>query len=310
MPNLQRTIACHGLSIQVPPDWSLAAISSQTDGGYFRLDDDYMPRLEVKWARPQPSALHNLPEIKQRCVSALRRAAKKSHTDLVLEDRAQSLNREGRKAKNFLSFRWQTSQQGYTFASSCGSCGRQVLAQLYGPLDTDVTGIAEAVFSTLRDHSPDQWDAWSLYDFRFRVPSDFSLLSQKLLLGRLEFVFQRASERVVFSQWAVAHAHLADQSLPEWFRDHLASRAKGITFSTNETDFRGHPALFVQGRKSGYKALLQSVFAAAAKKRLASLLDWRLWHCVPLNRLFSVEAIVLPSNSDLPQQLAEGVKCH
>lgn len=310
MPRLQRTVACHGISFQVPSDWNLAALSSQPDSGYLRLDDDQMPRLEVKWLRPSSSALPDLLNVKRRYVASLQRAARKSHSQLILEDESQSLGKKGRRARNFLSFRWQASQQGRVVISSCNACGRQVLAQLYAPLGANLTGTADAVFATFRDHSPDHWHTWSIYDLLFKVPADFQLLSQNLLLGRLEFAFQRAAERLVFSQWAVAGTHLAHRSLLEWFQAHLLSRTKGFRLETSETSFRDHPALSIHGQRAGSTVLLGILSAAFTKKQSASHLHWRLWHCPQVNRLFSLQAVLLPPNSSLVDQLVQEVRCH
>jgi hypothetical protein len=310
LPNLRRTVACDGISIQVPSDWNIAALNAQTESGYLRLDDDQMPRLELKWVCPSTAAEPDLLKLKRRYVASLQRSAKKSRSQLTVEDQAQSLGQKGRKAKNYLSFRWQASQQGVTLVSSCNACGRQVLAQLYAPLGDNIGSEADAIFSTLHDHSPDHLRSWSIYDFFFKVPPDFHLLSQNLLLGRLELAFQKLPERLVFSQWAVAQTHLGHNSLLEWFQTHLVSRAKGFDLKINETTFRNHPALFIKGHLTGYKSALQMLSTVWKKKEPALQLLWHLWHCPQLNRLFSLQGFLLPANESLLDQLVQEVKCH
>lgn len=310
MPNLNRTIACHGLSLQVPSDWNVAALSSQPGSGYLRLDDDAMPRLELKWAQVSGSPAADLPRIKKRYISSLRRSAKKTRSQLVVEELGQALGKTGKRGKNFISFRWKASQQGHTLISSCNSCGRQVLAQLYAPLDDNLPEIADAVFATFRDHPVNGWHNWSLYDFNFRVPADFQLLSQSLLLGRLEFAFQRKAERLIFSQWAVAQTQLAGKSLLEWFKTHLGARTQGFRLRTAETNFRGHPSLSIEGQMAGLKAVFRVLAATYSKNSPASSLRWRLWHCPQTNRLVSLQAILLPSSGELVDQLAQEIRCH
>ena len=44
------TFGWAGITLSIPDSWEIAGISGDQKAGYLRLDDENMPRLELKWS--------------------------------------------------------------------------------------------------------------------------------------------------------------------------------------------------------------------------------------------------------------------
>ncbi|MGB9596817.1 MAG: hypothetical protein ACPL7B_11095, partial [Candidatus Poribacteria bacterium] len=40
-----------GITMEIPSNWELSALSGDYDNGYIRMDDENSPRMELKWSK-------------------------------------------------------------------------------------------------------------------------------------------------------------------------------------------------------------------------------------------------------------------
>lgn len=296
-----------GLSFRIPEDWNIGAIGGQKEEGYLRYDDGDMPRLEVKWADAGKSFV-DLAKVVEKYLREMSKG-KKSKVEVSRDVKLASKRKlRGKKAPQFFS--WKGETQGFGAAWFCPDCHKTVILQVMGRLSEPVQEWAEQIITQVEDHPSGDWILWSAYGFDFETPKEFVLASQKLMAGLIEIGLQREAELLTVARWGMANVILRKLSLEEWGKKELAKRLKKFDTSFEQTTFRGHEAIIIEGRTTLPQEKLKSFVDHVRGKGFPDRVRALLWHCPDSNKIFYVEGVVDRENVQLVQDVADRIVCH
>lgn len=297
IPRLARKIAWQGISLRVPEDWNLAAVrvADGKHGGYLRLDDADMPRLECRWAAGSPRGVARAEARLRQQVEKTARAARAS----VVWEKPTPV--EHRKAGDVV-LSWQAAIRGTALIRHCGRCGRLAVVQVYSGQSDAWHDLAPAIFAGFRDHHLSTWQPWSVYDFRFSSPKGFALHSVRLLSGHLWFRLCNGRECLQFCRWSAGQVRLRDRSLQDWVRDELRDWWKGLHIDMVSRPIRGDVGMLLAARSRGLRRL-----SAAPTEHTGR---WLFWRCRGSRAIYAVGASVSKARTSLLEQCVERVQCH
>jgi len=283
----------------VPDQWELAAAGGDTADGYCRLEDLLAPRCEVRWRSLKNGA--DLERIVGGYLGKLARAAKKRKQQVVSEQDVR-LPKLGKKYadRDFRTFSWRGSGEGYGVAWYCRSCERCVIVQVYGALDDAGMELLRSV----RDHDERQGRIWSVYDFQFMVPAEYCLKRHGLMAGCLEFEFERQKDSLLFKRFSLA-ARVLGGDLAAFAASKLGRQA---------IDYQGAPQVgkdeahqYYRRRAYRKRRGLVGLLAPLDKKWLA--LE-EVWHCPDRDKIILIAWQGRAAGVPDLDQLRAGVACH
>ncbi len=303
---LAREIAWNGIAIRVPRDWNLAAVSDEPGSGYVRVDDEDMPRVEVKWELPKGAP--DLEKVKRRLLEQVRRGSKKARAQLMVVEPEEGQSGQGNP--DLVTFEWRADVASRVQIQRCKKCKRVTVAQVYMPLEEVRSTLPERVLATLRDHPDDAWVPWSVYEFRFDSPPEFTLAESHMYIGRLELNFARGEETLQFAQWGAADQRLGGEDLSTWVQREFRRELKNHRAEISEQARGEDPGVCVEGRDMAIRTRARAVAAALLKRETARVLRWHMWHCRGANRLYAVRGLLAPSGLGLFAECVERVVCH
>lgn len=289
----------------VPGDWSLGAIGGEHKSGYFRLDDEEMSRLEVKWSEGQAVDLGTTLD---KYARGLTRKARRSRTPVSFERDTRLLGRRAKPDKRLSCFALRADQQAQGIIWVCRTCGRTVIAQVLGAPGERIEELARAVFTSMEDHAQEGFETWALFDFICKAPKDYALEGQKLLAGYLELNFKHGKRRLKFTRWGLAERILQGEGVAHWAELENVKR-RDASWESQPREVHGHAGIELRGRAKGVPARLQRVFRGALGLVAGDEFGLAAWHCPQVNRLYTVEALYQPGADMLPQLVSE-VQCH
>ena len=301
-------IGWDGITVRVPRDWDMGAITSEEKGGYLRLDGPDGPRLEVKWH--SPSGFVDLNKTVEDYLKQITRSRRRRKQSIEIERDIKVVSKR-KVGKDILqTFTWQAEQRAYGAVWLCKQCGRVVITQVLGPVDDrGLRKLAEKVIATVTDHPTDGWKTWAAYDFMVAVPEDFTLKSQKMMAGLMEFSFVHDTEKVTAARWGMANVALGGESLEEWARQQLGKTLRQYGPKSEPTEHRGHCTLALRGERlllfQGIQRFLRRMF----DRRYADQLRGYVWHCEAENKIYVVYAYLDRANYDLAEQMRDRIVC-
>lgn len=298
-----------GIVVTVPPDWDIAAISGDRQQGYMRLDDvDNMPRVEIKWQEAQ--GFVDVPGVVDKYLSDLQRKRKRGEPEVEIDrDCAVVSKRQMRHKRDLTCFAWHSDTHGYGAGWYCEECKRVMVVQVLSRADEDGERLSGEVIRRLVDHPQDGWITWSTYGLHVRAPERFELADQKLMAGLIELRFTSNGEEIVATRRGMANVALKSSSLLNWAQRELGQYHKGVKLSLEETQFRGHPAVEVNGRFSNPLRHVQSFFVHVAGRPYPEAVRGWAWHCEEENRIYYAGVLVDEDNLELAEQVAHSVLC-
>ncbi len=223
-----------GIQLEIPKNWELSGLSGDERNGYLRLDDDQMPRLEIKWAqtrRKKPDLHATLDEY----FKLIRKTYKKG-TDLAFR-RNVTLIKEPEFLEDctVLGFSWKGSIRAnglifYTHSQRNGenlSRGRKlmlklrrqkkriIIVQVMGRLKENWRPTVLRIFQSIAERIDTQNTLWSAYGLQMTVPKEYKLERQKLLSGYLLFSFVAKRAPSFVRSAGKANAQSAARLMPE-----------------------------------------------------------------------------------------------
>ena len=302
-----------GITVEIPNDWHISAISGDRKGGYMRFDDEMMPRLEVKWA--SEGSFVNLDEVVSKYLDDLQKGRKKEGAGEVKVDRkAKLLSKRKRRKQGLKCFRWEAKEaQGFGAAWTCRDCGRTMIAQVMcerdGRKDAEEE-FAAAVLLGIEDHPKGDWLLWSAYGMDCRIPGDFELSGQKLMAGLIQHEFGKETEKLTIARWGMANVALKKRTLESWLGSEMGKSFRKHKAEPEVVEIRGHEAVEVRGGMLAGVQPLQRFYAHCTGKLYADTLIAKAWHCEPTNRIYYVETFVDRATSGLADQLVQRIECH
>ncbi len=301
-------IGWQGLTLTVPAEWTVGAVSGDKTEGYLRLDGSDLPRLEIRWSEPKGAP--DLSRTVQRYLHSLQRD-KKQPQPVEVDAEARFLSKRKIGKDDMRAFSWQGKQAGFGVAWYCKGCGRVVLAQALGrPDEKDLESRAVRLLSGIEDHPRGDWTTWALYDLHTEVPRDFEQAGVSLRAGLTELSFKRDMERLVVARWGMAQVARGGGSLEAWARRQFQKQWQSFHPSGEPTAFRGHEALRVTGQSHQPFGLIVRLGRHIARRVYADQLVANIWHCEPTNRLYVAYGFLDVANRGLLDEVRDRTRCH
>lgn len=302
-------IGWDGITVRVPPEWDMGAISREEKGGYLRADDQEMPRLEIKWH--SSDGFVDMEQVVSQYLKQMQRSRKRGQQPVHIEREVKVISRRKVKKDKLQTFAWHAEQDACGAAWLCRQCGRVVIAQVMGPAGEENLGqLAEQVIATVTDHPTGGWKTWAAYNFVAELPEDFELKNQKLRAGLIEFSFERDTEKATVACWGMANVALRRRSLKEWAEQELGKALSRYGPESEPIEHRGHPALAITGKRLLPFQGIQRFFRHVAGRPWADQLRGYVWHCEPENKIYVVYAYLDHDNYDLAEQIRDRIVCH
>jgi hypothetical protein len=303
-----------GITVDIPADWSLGAISGDKKEGYLRLDDADMPRMEVKW-RDAQKGTPALTDVVQKYLDDLEKSVTKKKVDIKTEngfDISRIVRPLPDRDKMIQGFYWKSSTKAYGMATFCRECRRIVILQIVSPIDTDVRALISRVFSSFEDHAIGGAELWSVYDMNFKIPSEFQLKDQKLMPGYLQFSFIREGDSFVLDieRWGLTDVLLRELTVREWYEGQYASRLKGNKVNYEEVELHGHTGFKASGETGRWFHEWRLAFERLTRSKTPTHTHSVFWHCEESKKIFVVNMADRDPINPIVNYVASHVKCH
>lgn len=311
-------IGWQGIVITTPAEWSLVGFGGEEKAGSLRLDsgepEGRLRSLELRWA--QSKGRQSIKDLEARVAPLLKKAARSAKKGAKSEIETRPIeDRRHADRDAVLGFSWRTGDlAAYGRIWRCATCGRVVIAQLYGSPDGRGRSAASEILAGIECHSQETgWRTWGLYGLFTQVPADYTLAGQQLMNVYLQLSFSlgQSTDLLTIEQWNLANVQLKGMYLDEWFEHKCAGLVRSAKVTKSELTAQDHPALFVVGRRSG-----MGYWLSEGVKQLARL-KWPavhyaalLWECPGTNRAYLIQAFSRRPKRALLEEIATRTVCH
>jgi hypothetical protein len=278
-----------GWQVQIPVDWDLGALDVSPRGGYFRLDDEFEPRLVVRW---QPVKGDFDPE------KAIERHFKKNYPRLSAAD-GGPVPRIGASlpglSKTFRELQYQTYSldldevRSMGLAAHCPKCSRAFVAELTAaPKGGAGDRLAKRVLGSLSEHSSGRLNRWEFFGLSFDLPSTLQAASHRFNQGYVSLAATEPRRRVELSRWTLANMHLAGRDLEKFLNLHFLKKRNVPPMITAAVSVNSHPGVHFHNRQRMLEPA-RAVFRKSLRVRNPAYRTGLLWHCEQSNRIIMVQ---------------------
>ncbi|MCJ7752717.1 MAG: hypothetical protein MUQ65_16795, partial [Armatimonadetes bacterium] len=192
-------IGWHGISVRVPEDWTLGAMGCDRKAGYLRVDDEQMPRLQVKWSRGRIDLARKREEYTQRLTVGKR----KRPTGLEVSTDIRVISHRSKPKKEMVAFAWRGPQCGMGLLWNCEVCERALIAQISWPAEEDYQEPAREVLRSLDDHAVGGWEMWGYDGLAFLAPEKYEIVSWKRMTRYLELQLADGAVKLKVARWGM-----------------------------------------------------------------------------------------------------------
>ena len=315
--------------MELPADWEFGGLSGDYDNGYIRMDDESMPRMELKWSKSKEKKpdLHKILDsyfksMKKRLGSSSIRA----RSDIPLRvKRNINLVKDEHFFENrdVVFYNWKSDVRANGVIWHCKECKRIIVLQIMGYLKESILPLTLRILESVRDHPTGHTNLWSAYQLTAEVPRRYHLEKRKLMSGYLMLSFVDGSRMLNIERFGLADVTLRDTDLESWFRGYYAKvlRKYGFSFKEASDDHFSlvtrHSSLVTDRRMvmlGQEKRLidhipLSPIFAVdkiLRRKQIAA----SFWHCRESNRIFVVMATSKRGTGELASEVASSIQCH
>ena len=306
-----------GIQLEIPATWEISGISGDEKNGYLRLDDDEMPRLELKWAKARKKK-PDLHATLDDYFKLVRKNYKRSGNVSFRRNVDLIKNEEFLKGYTVLGFSWKGGIRANGLIFHSTDTKRITIVQVMGRLKENWRPTVLRIFQSIADKEDTEQTVWSAYGLKLAVPKKYTLEKQKLLSGYLLFTFSRGRNRKIsIERFGPAEVLLHDFSSEEnqletWFRTKYAKAIRGYGFevsSYNENEDEKINFVGQQTRLYDTVPLPPVLMFDKLRKRIK--LTFFIWHCHHTNRIYVVQSIGRNEVSQqLAQQVADSIHCH
>jgi hypothetical protein len=293
----EQIVGWQGVSLRVPPDWSVTGFQGDAKEGYLRIDSPGTLVAEVRWAQAKKAV--NVRKRLDDYLNLVERQAKKRKVPFT------GRIKPSEDWQGALEFNYRADRKVRGFIRQCPHCRRVVIAQVSGDKDDAVVNVATQLLDTLQDHSEDGWWTWALLGLVVRLPERFALVKSQVMSGYLMLQFRNRYTEVSVERWG-----LADVTLKRWTLDEWALRAtewRRIRAQHTRDEVEGHPAVHVRGLRRSPTIWLRRKVERFILRRPEEI-HGAVWHCEPSNRIYSVR--VERGTQELLEQIVASVQCH
>lgn len=301
-------VGWQGITVRVPEDWHIGAISGEDEDGYLRIQDDEMVRLEIKWE--QAGKFVDMDSVVDKYLHDLERRSQRSQPPMKTRRGSRRKGPDERARRSVVRFGWSGDRQGQGMAWLCEQCSRVVIAQAMAPEGEDIRSLGRDVLGSLRCHSEGGWRTWATYGFVADIPDDFKLSGQKLMTGLIEFSFERDTEKLIVSRRGLADVVLRNTTLLRWTGAEMGPRLRDCACQTDAVTVHGHEAVTISGHKSKLAPRAQRFVRHIMRRTFGDRAEYIIWHCEQANKIIAVESLVDVETSGLAREVAQRVRCH
>jgi hypothetical protein len=300
----QTPLGWQGIFALLPTDWKLGAVGGDQRTGYLRIDDERMPRLQVKWAP------HRIDLVRKRdeYVKRLTVGRRKRPTGLEVDVEAKFFGGRAKPKKDLVTFAWRGPQCGYGLMWNCETCGRSLIAQVTWRPEERWHDVAREVLASLEDHAEGGWKTWALDGLAFLAPEKYELGKWRWLTGYLEFNLAQMKRTLKVARWGIVSRILGGRTLSEWYQQENWRR-RDVSFQVQEMELKGHDGIAVWGEVSGIKPRLTALAERALRRKPVVQFAGGAWHCPESNRLYLVETVDAGEGVAL-QGVVDSISCH
>lgn len=301
---LDTLLGWQGITARVPADWNLGALGGDVRSGYLRVDDDRMPRLEIKWAGGNT----NITQALDRYLRQLGKTGRKQSGIRVQRETRLVSNRQ-QPGKRLECFSWQgEGKQAHGLIWRCQECRRIVIAQVLGPGGEDLAPLAKGILGSLGDHGSDGWYTWGLYGLTVRVPKEFELTKPKLMSGYLDLQFEAGRRRLRVTRWGMAQMALGDRSAQHWVELEYLKR-RDVRWAAKRGDDAEHDSALLVGERRRPLHWPRKMVERLLHLGIPINFSGKVWHCEHSNRIYAVEEVHLPGRQVWPE-VVRSIECH
>jgi hypothetical protein len=297
-------IGWHGIFVRVPSDWKLGAVGGDGKSGYLRVDDERMPRLQLRWT----AGRIDLKKKREEYAKRLERGRRRRPTGLVVDLDAKVLSARSKPKKDMLGFAWRGAQCGMGVLWNCETCGRGLIAQVSWAPEERMHEVAREVLASLEDHDEGGWRAWALDGLAFLAPQTYQLGKWRWLTGYLEMNFQEGRRMLKVARWGMVPQLLGGASLDEWYRRQSAGR-RDIRPQAEGVVIKDHEGVAAWGALRGLGVAVRALALRAIRRKPVNQFAAVAWHCPESNRLYQVETIDAGEGTTL-EGVVESIACH
>ena len=286
-----------GVSLRVPPDWSVTGFQGDAREGYLRIDSPGTMIAEVRWAQARKPV--DIRKRLDRYLDMVERQAKKRKATFT------GRIKPSEQWADALEFSYRADRKVRGFIRQCAQCRRVVIAQVSGDLDDAVVNTAHLILDTLSDHSEDGWWTWGLLGLVVRLPARFALIKSQVMSGYLMLLFRDGYREVTVERWG-----LADMTLKRWTLEEWAVQVAGwkrLKAQQVCDEVKEHPAVRLVGYRRSPTFWLRRKIERLLLRRPEEVRGV-VWHCPPGNRLYAVR--VERGAQDLLEQIVASLQCH
>ena len=293
----EQIVGWHGVSLRVPPDWSVTGFQGDAKEGYLRIDSPGSLVAEVRWAQASKAV-----DVRRRLddyLNRVERQAKKRKVTFTGRIKPSD------DWKGALEFNYRADRKVRGFIRQCPQCRRVVIAQVSGDKDDPVVNVANELLDTLQDHSEDGWWTWALLGLVVKLPEHFALVKSQVMSGYLLLQFRRRYTEVSVERWGLADVTLKRWRLEEWALQ--ATEWKRMRTQHMSAEIGGHSAVQLVGWHRAPTVWLRRKVERLVLRRPEDIRG-AVWHCEPSNRIYSVR--VERGTEELLRQIVDSVQCH
>jgi hypothetical protein len=301
-----------GITMELPANWEFGGLSGDYDNGYVRMDDENMPRMELKWSKSKEKKpdLHKILDayfksMKKRLGAGASGLKIKRDINLI-KDEDFFENRE------VLFYNWKSDVRANGAIWFCKECKRIIVVQIMGYLKESILSLTLQILHSIRDHPAGHTNFWSAYQLTAEVPRRYHLEKRKLMSGYLSFSFVDGSRVLNIERYGLADVTLRNTTLQSWFRGYYAKVLRKYGFSFTEVSNEdGDHRLEMSGQEKRLidHVPISPIFAIdkiLRRKHIAA----SFWHCNKSNRIYVVMAISKRGTRELATQVASSIQCH
>lgn len=305
------TFGWAGITLEIPANWELSGLSGDEKEGYLRLDDDEIPRLELKWAQSKKKK-PDLGRVLDEYFKLVRKNYKRKETKLHIQRHVNLIRDESVfEGREVVSFTWKGDTRANGIIFHCQTCKRITIVQIMGHLKENLRANTVRILQSVQDHPNAQDILWSAYQLSVEVPRRYRLGKHQLLSGYLLFSFADGSRKISVERYGVADVTLKEQDLEFWFRAKYAKAIRGYGFEIPSQTDGGDERISLVGEQTRVTDRIPlSPVLAVDKVLRRQVFAIYLWRCEHSNRIYVVQAVAKRDAPKIAESVAASIKCH
>lgn len=282
-----KPIGWHGIELQVPEDWNLAAESGRRQEGLMSVAGD-SSKFEIKWGKVEKKKTFSLESASSKYMKKLEKSTKnfkllKTGSTKIFDHKA-------------IYFYFKAEVEGYGIVWYCDK-DEKIFIGLFNFRPDAYEGsrlVFKRFLDSLKCHTLDDWNSWALLGFSFQAPSNFDLKVRKFLVGNATLrlckeephPFYMETAEIVFQYWSPANVRYEKTytDLERWFEENYEKGLKKLFKGGMQKEkfenftIKGHEA----------KTLASTMKRGFLVTHTITRNNTYIWYCSPTNRIYAL----------------------